>query len=134
MSAVALPGIPVVEQVGVVNVEGLGQVPVVDMPRFDERQCCSRVLRYLAHELAGAPGDYETCPAYRRRSCSMQGGGVACAFHEPDNAPIWRRAAQWRRLEEPDGATCVTPARSALEIAASLGARIVGADLVEVRR
>lgn len=134
MSAVALPGVPTVQQVGVVNVQGLGQVPVVDMPRFDERQCCERVLRYLAGELQGVPGDYETCPAYKRRQCSMQGGGALCAFHEPDGAPVWRKAAYWRLLEESDGSTCVTPAKSALEIAAALGAVIVGAVPVEVPR
>ena len=128
-----LPGVPSVAQVGVVDFGGV-QVPIVDMPRFDERQCCGVVLRFLAHELPGVPGDYETCPAYRRRLCKMQGGGAVCAFHEPDNAPVWRKAAYWRLLVEPDGSTCVTPARSALEIAQSLGARIVGAELVEVAR
>ncbi len=128
-----LPGVPSVAQVAVLELAGVA-VPVVELARFDERQCCGRVLRYLAGELDGAPGDYETCSAYRRRSCSMQGGGVLCAFHEPDGAPVWRKAAGWRLLEDADGATCVTPARSALEIAQSLGARIVGAELVEVRR
>ncbi len=128
-----LPGVPSVAQVGVLELAGVA-VPVVELARFDERQCCGRVLRFLAHELAGVPGDYETCPAYRRRLCSMQGGGALCAFHEPDNAPVWRKAAGWRLLEDADGYTCVTPARSALEIAQSLGARIVGAELVEVAR
>jgi len=128
-----LPGVPSVAQIGVLDFGGV-PVPIVDMPRFDERQCCGRVLRYLAHELAGVPEDYTDCPAYRRRSCSMQGGGAVCAFHEPDNAPVWRKAAGWRLLEDADGYTCVTPARSALEIAQSLGARIVGAELVEVAR
>ena len=128
-----LPGVPSVAQVGVLEMAGVA-VPVVELARFDERQCCGRVLRYLAHELAGVPEDYTDCPAYRRRSCSMQGGGAVCAFHEPDNAPVWRKAAGWRLLEDADGYTCVTPARSALEIAQSLGARIVGAELVEVAR
>lgn len=128
-----LPGVPSVAQVGVLEVAGVA-VPVVELARFDERQCCGRVLRFLAHELPGVPGDYETCPAYRRRLCSMQGGGAVCAFHEPDNSPVWRKAAGWRLLEDADGYTCVTPARSALEIAQSLGARIVGAELVEVAR
>lgn len=134
MSAVALPGVPVVEQVGVLNVAGLGQIPLVDMPRFDERQCCGYVLRYLAGELEGQPADYMACKAYKGRLCKMQGGGAVCAFHEPDGAAIWRRAANWRLLVQPDGSTCVTPARSALEIARSLGARIVGAVPVEVTR
>jgi hypothetical protein len=55
-------------------------------------------------------------------------------FHEADDAPIWRKAAHWRLLIEPDGSECVTPAHSAVEIARSLGAVIVGAVPVEVRR
>ena len=128
-----LPGVPSVAQVGVLDLAGVA-VPVVELARFDERQCCGRVLRFLAHELAGVPEDYTDCPAYKRRLCSMQGGGAVCAFHEPDNAPVWRKAAGWRLLEDADGYTCVTPARTALEIAQSLGARIVGAELVEVAR
>ena len=128
---VSLPGIPSTVQAGVLNVAGLGQIPVVDMPRFDERQTCSRVLRYQAGEIQGAPSDYQTCAQYRAQRCTR--GGL-CAFHEADNAAIWRRAAQWRLLVEPDGSECVTPAHSALEIAASLGAVILGAVPVEVRR
>jgi hypothetical protein len=105
-------------------------IPVVDMRRFDERQTCGRVLRYLAGELQGAPSDYQTCAQYRAQRCTR--GGL-CAFHEADNAAIWRRAAQWRLLVQPDGSEAVTPATSALEIARDLGARIVGAELVEVR-
>lgn len=130
MNAVALPGVPTVAQVGVVNVEGLGQVPVIDMQRFDERQTCGRALRYLAGELQGEPGDYTDCAQYRGRRCTR--GGL-CVFHEPDGAKVWQRAAQWRLLELPDGSEAVTPARSALEIAGDLGARIVGAVL-EVTR
>jgi hypothetical protein len=131
MSAVALPGVPVVEQVGVLNVAGLGQIPVVDMPRFDERQCCAQVLRYLAGELQGQPSDYTDCAQYRGRHCTR--GGL-CAFHEPDGAPIWRKAAHWRLLEEPDGSTFVTPARSAADMAQAFDARIIGAAPVEVTR
>lgn len=134
MSLVALPGVPTVEQVGVLHIADLGQIAVVDMPRFDERQCCAQVLRYLAGELQGVPGDYETCPAYKRRQCSMQGGGALCAFHEADGSSIWRKAGKWRLLEAPDGSTCVTPAHSAVEIAGALGAVIVGAVPVEVGR
>ena len=113
---------------------GLGQIPVVEMPRFDERQCCAQVLRYLAGELQGQQGDYMGCAAYRGRLCAMQGGGALCAFHEPDGAPIWRKASTWRLLEEPDGSTFVTPARSALDMAQAFDARIIGAALVEVMR
>lgn len=129
-----LPGVPSVAQIGVVELVGFGSIPVVELARFDERATCDVVLRYLAHELAGVPSDYTDCQAYKARLCSMQGGGAVCAFHEPDNAQVWRKAAGWRLLVEPDGNTCVTPARTALEIAQSLGARIVGAELVEVAR
>ncbi len=47
-----LPGVPSVAQVGVLDLAGVA-VPVVELARFDERQCCGRVLRFLAHELAG---------------------------------------------------------------------------------
>lgn len=126
----SLPGIPNEVQAGVLNVQGLGQVPVVEMRRFDERQTCGRALRYLAGDIDGAPSDYQTCAQYRGRQCTR---GGRCMFHEADDAPIWRAAATWRLLVQPDGSECVTPARSALEIAASMGAVIVGAVPVEVR-
>lgn len=128
---ISLPGIPDLAQAGVLNVQGLGQVPVVEMRRFDERQTCGRALRSLAGDIDGAPSDYTGCAQYRARACTR--GGL-CMFHEADDARIWRRAATWRLLIQPDGSECVTPAHSALEIAASLGAVIVGAQLVEVRR
>lgn len=126
----SLPGIPDTVQAGVLNVQGLGQIPVVAMRRFDERQTCGRALRYLAGDIDGAPSDYQPCAQYRARACAR--GGL-CVFHEADDAPIWRAAATWRLLIEPSGSECVTPAHSALEIAASLGAVIVGAVPVEVR-
>lgn len=135
MSAVALPGIPTFEQVGVVNVEGLGHVPLVEMNWHDERTGCSRAHRYLAGELQGIPSDYDGCHFYRSGRCTMNGSEHgrprnACLFHEPEAGRSWTRVRQWRLLEMPDGSTCVTPARSALEIAGQMGARIVGAALV----
>jgi hypothetical protein len=127
-----LPGIPSTVQAGVIDFAGAA-IPVVELNWMDERQTCATVLRYLAGELEGQPADYETCSAYRNGLCRMQGGGAVCAFHEPDDAKIWRKAAWWRLLERPDGSLSVTPAHSAVEIAADLGAVIVGADLVEVR-
>lgn len=128
---ISLPGIPSTVQAGVINVEGLGQVPIIDMPRFDERQCCGYVLRYLAGDIEGQPAEYTACKAYKGRQCRMQGGGALCAFHEADNAAIWRRAANWRLLIEPSGAEFVTTVVSAPAMAAAYNARIVG--LVEVR-
>ena len=124
-----LPGIPSTVQAGVLDFAGVS-IPVVDFPRFDERQTSGRALRYLAGDIDGAPSDYHTCAQYRAGSCTR---GGACMFHEADDAMIWRRAAQWRLLIQPDGSEAVTPATSALEIARDLGAVIVGAELVEVR-
>jgi hypothetical protein len=139
MSAIRLPGVPDEVQAGVVNVEGLGQVPVVEMRWHDERTGCARAHRYLARELQGIPADYDDCCFYSAGRCTMNGSENgrprnACLFHEPENGRSWAGVRNWRLLEEPDGSTCITPASSALEIAADLGARIVGAQLVEVRR
>lgn len=125
MTTTTLPGIPSTVQAGVINVQCLGQVPVVDMPRFDERQTCATVLRYLAGDIDGRPSDYTACPQYRGGACAR---GSLCAFLEPDRAPVWRKAAAWRLLRLPDGSEAVTLATSAVEIAASYAA-----DLVEVR-
>lgn len=127
---IALPGIPNEVQTNVLDFAGAA-IPVVEARWCDERQTCGRALRYLAGDLQGAPSDYQTCPQYRARACTR--GGL-CMFHEADDAAVWRRAAQWRLLVQPDGSECVTPAKSALEIAASLGACVVGAVPVEVRR
>jgi hypothetical protein len=116
-------------QAGVINFAGAA-IPVVEMRWFDERETCRRALRFLAGDIDGAPSDYQTCAQYRGRACAR--GGL-CLFHEADDAAIWRKASTWRLLVQPDGSMTVTPARFALEIAAGLGARIVGAELVEVR-
>ena len=133
-----LPGIPSTVQAGVINVEGLGQIPVVEMTWLDERTGCSRAHRYLAGELQGIPAEYDGCYFYRAGRCTMNGSEAgrprnACLFHEPETGRSWARVREWRLLVQPDGSECITPATSALEIAASLGAVIVGAELVEVR-
>ena len=38
----------------------------------------------------------------------------------------------WRLLERPDGSTCIAPAYDAAEIAASIGARVIGQEVVKV--
>lgn len=129
--AIHIHGVPDVAQVGVLDLDGIS-VPVVEMAMLDERTGCASVLRYQAGELQGVPGDYTGCPAYSGRLCRMQGGGALCAFHEPDSAPIWRKAQRWRLLEWPDGKTAVTLAHSALEIASDCGARVVGLEVVTV--
>jgi len=125
MSRVRLAGVPDEVQTGVISVAGV-EVPVVEPRWFDERQCCGVVLRYLAGESQGQPGDYTGCAAYCERLCRRQGGGALCAFHEPDEAAVWRKAAGWRLLVMADGSTAVTPAGSALRMAADLDAMVVG--------
>ena len=133
-----LPGIPSTVQAGVINVEGLGQIPVVEMTWLDERTGCSRAHRYLAGELQGIPAEYDGCYFYRAGRCTMNGSEAgrprnACLFHEPETGRSWARVREWRLLVQPDGSECITPAHSAPEIAHALGAVIVGAELVEVR-
>lgn len=137
MSSVSLPGVPAAVVIGMIPagelVEALGiveAVPILEMPRFDERQWCARVLRFQAGELAGIPDDWRDCRALRGRLCERQGGGALCAFHEPDNASVWRRAAGWRLLEYPDGSTAIARASTAAETAGEIGARVVGAEVV----
>lgn len=135
---ISLPGIPNEVQAGVINVEGLGLIPVIELRWLDERTGCARAHRYLAGELQGIPADYDGCYFYRSGRCTMNGSEAgrprnACLFRESETSTSWARVREWRLLVQPDGSECITPAHSALEIAASLGAVIVGAQLVEVR-
>jgi len=136
--AINLPGIPSTVQAGVIDFAGAA-IPVVEVRWHDERTGCERAHRYLAGELQGIPSDFDDCYFYRAGRCTMNGSENgrprnACLFHESEAGRSWTRVREWRLLEGPDGSTCITPASSALEIAADLGARIVGAHLVEVRR
>jgi len=136
---ISLPGIPSTVQAGVINVEGLGQIPVIEMRWHDERTGCARAHRYLAGELQGVSSDYDGCYFYRSGRCTMNGSEAgrprnACLFRESETSTSWARVREWRLLVQPDGSECITPAHSALEIARDLGAVIVGAQLVEVRR
>lgn len=132
MTPAKLPGVPDVAQVGVLDLPELGQVPIVEMRWHDERTGCKRAHYYLAGELQGTPAEYGTCHFYQAGRCKMNGTEAgrprsACLFHEPEDSKGWRGVSFWRLLEEPDGSICLTPASSAAEIAADLGARIVGA-------
>ena len=136
---ISLPGIPNEVQAGVLNVEGLGQIPIIEMRWHDERTGCARAHRYLAGELQGIPADFDGCYFYRSGRCTMNGSEAgrprnACLFRESETSASWARVREWRLLIQPDGSECITPATSALEIARDLGARIIGAQLVEVRR
>jgi len=117
-------------QVDVLEVDVLGTVPVVECKMFDERQTCAPVLLYLAGEKDGAPADYTVCPSYRDGKCRRTGQRALCAFHEPETATVWRKAATWRLIELADGDTAVTPSKNAVVFAAELGARIVGYEVL----
>lgn len=134
MTATRLPGVPDETQTGVLDLSelGIGQVPIVELRWHDERTGCNLAHYYLAGELQGTPAEYGACHFYQAGRCKMNGcesgrPRSACLFHEPEDSKGWRGVSFWRLLEEPDGNLCLTPARSAAEIAASLGARIVGA-------
>lgn len=134
MTVTRLPGVPDETQTGVLDLSelGIGQVPIVELRWHDERTGCALAHYYLAGELQGTPAEYGACYFYQAGRCKMNGcesgrPRSACLFHEPENSKGWRGVSFWRLLEEPDGSTCLTPAHSAAEIAAGMGARIVGA-------
>lgn len=139
---VHLPGVPDTEIIDVLtfsegNPLGLPPtIPVVKVNWMDERQTCQLVLRYLAGEIEGSQDQYMGCQSYMEFGCARcgQADPQRCVFEEPEYAEIWHKAMAWRLLEEPDGTVSVCLARSAGEIAADLGARIVGAVPVEVKR
>jgi hypothetical protein len=134
MTPVKLPGVPDETQTGVLDLSelGIGQVPIVELRWHDERTGCKLAHYYLAHEVQGTPAEYGACHFYQAGRCKMNGcesgrPRSACLFHEAEDGQSWRRVKGWRLLEEPDGTLFLTPARSAAEMAANFGARIVGA-------
>ena len=133
-----LPGVPdetIIDVIppGALDHLGIVQaVPVLKMRWHDERTGCEKAHRYDAGELQGTPEDYSSCWAYSNGRCKMNGSQdgrprSACLFHEPEDGPSWADLRQWVLLELPDGTTALTTPFSAPEIAADLGARIVGA-------
>ena len=138
-----LPGVPDETIIDVIPPGALADlgivqaVPVLQMNWHDERTGCQIAHRYDAGELQGTPEEYGNCWAYSNGRCQMNGSQdgrprSACLFHEPEDGPSWAALRQWVLLELEDGSTALTTHYSALEIAADLGARIVGA--VPVRR
>ena len=127
-----LPGVPDVAQIDVLDLGGIS-VPVVEMTMHDERTGCERAHRYLAGELQGHAGDFDGCHFYHSGRCSMNGRNAnPCLFHEPEAGRSWSRVKEWTLLECPDGSTCITLAHSAAEIAADIGARVIGWEVMRV--
>ena len=133
-----LPGVPDETIIDVIPPGALADlgivqaVPVLQMNWHDERTGCQIAHRYDAGELQGTPEEYGNCWAYSNGRCQMNGSQdgrprSACLFHEPEDGPSWADLRQWVLLELPDGTTALTTPFSAPEIAADLGARIVGA-------
>lgn len=139
-----LPGVPdetIVDVIppGQLAALGIAQaVPVVEVRWYDERAGCQLAHRYEAGEIDGNPDDYTGCwaywPAPAGGGCLMNGrhngrARSACLFHEPDPGPAWARLRANVLLELPDGTTAVTGRAHAAQIAADLGAVIVGGPL-----
>lgn len=89
--------------------------------------------------LQGTPEEYAACWAYgpgpAGGGCLMNGrdgnrARSACLFHEPENGPAWDRLRANVLLELPDGTTAITTRQGAPAVAADLGARIVGAEVI----
>ena len=144
-----LPGVPdetIVDLVPMGALDHLGivqAVPVVAPRWYDERSGCKLAHRYEAGQIDGTPEEYAGCWAYWPEpaggGCLMNGrdgnrARSACLFHEPENGPAWDRLRANVLLELPDGTTAVTSRAHAAQIAADLGAVIVGAVPAEVRR
>jgi hypothetical protein len=77
------------------NAQDAITVPLVAVNWFDERQTCRVVLAFVHDSL---PPDLVACPSYRAGECSRMGSGTPCAFHEPDTADVWGKAAEWRHV------------------------------------
>ena len=132
MTLVSLPGVPDVAQVDVLDLAGVF-VPVLEMTMHDERTGCPAAHRYLAGELQGIPSEYSGCHFYAAGRCNMNGKAAnPCLFHEAESGASWAKVKRWRLLERPDGSTCIAPAYDAAEIAASIGARVIGLEVVRV--
>ena len=144
-----LPGIPnetVVDMIppGQLAHHGIAQaVPVIAVKWYDERAGCKLAHRYDAGQLQGTPDEYAGCwaywPAPAGGGCLMNGKQAgrarsACLFHEPAPGPAWARLRANALLELPDGSTAITSRAYAPQIAAALGAVIVGAVRVKERR
>jgi len=137
MTTVSLPGVPDNVVIGVIPAGQLVElgilvdVPILDMPMHDERTGCKAAHRYLAGELQGIPSDFDGCYFYSAGRCSMNGRAAnPCLFHEPEASRSWAKVKRWALLEYPDGSTCITLAHSAAEIAADIGARVIGWEVM----
>ena len=137
--ATHLPGVPDNVVIGVIPAGHLVElgilvdVSILDMPMLDERTGCATAHRYLAGELQGIPSDYSGCHFYCSGRCSLNGRAAnPCLFHEPETSASWAKVKWWALLECPDGSTCITLAHSAAEIAADIGARVIGREAVRV--
>ena len=114
----------------------LAAVPVVAVRWYDERAGCVLAHRYDAGQIDGTAAEYGGCHFYAGGGCQMNGRAErdACLFHLPETAPAWARLRSMVLLDLPDGTTAITSRYSAAQIAADLGAVIVGAVPLEVKR
>lgn len=137
-----LPGVPDETIVDVIPPGQLAHagilqaVSVVEVRWYDERASCVLAHRYGAGQIAGTPAEFSGCTFYTSGGCKMNGnpGRDRCLFHLDESTQAWERLRINALIELPDGSTAITSRASAAEIAADLGARIVGAVPVEVKR
>ena len=69
-------------------------IPAVKVKWFDERQTCPAVLAFM-HD--GDAPDLAACQFYRAGECGRM-ADHCCAFAEPEDSEIWRKAADWQML------------------------------------
>lgn len=113
-------------------------IPIVAVRWMDERVGCRLAHLYQAGEIDGTPEQYGGCFFYQAGGgCAMNGrrSDDACLFHLSEQTAPWSRLREWAMLVEPDGNTAICQRQYAHQIAADLGAQIVGAvKIAEPRR
>lgn len=139
-----LPGVPDthIEDIippGAFSAVGIATaIPVVAVRWMDERIGCRLAHLYQAGEIQGTPDQYGGCFFYQAGGgCTMNSrrAADACLFHLSESTPEWNRLREWAMLIEPDGNTAICQRQHAHQIAADLGAQIVGAvKIAEPRR
>lgn len=131
-----LPGVPdtIIESIipaGAFSTLGIATaIPVLTVRWHDERTGCRLAHLYDAGEIDGTPEQVNGCFFHiAGGGCAMNGrrANDACLFHLSDSAPEWKGLRQWAMLVEPDGNTVLCRRTDAVQIAAELGAEIVGA-------
>lgn len=133
---IKLPGVPDTEIIDMIPPGAFSDlgiataIPILKVRWFDERQHCQLAHFYDAGEIEGTPGQVQACYFFQAGGRCVKNGkraDDACLFHLSPSAPEWSKLREWSLLIEPDGNIAVCRRAHAVEIAADLGATIVGA-------